>query len=109
MNKFHWLLEGFFEIQGAIYELNFRTQIAGVTVVCDAEGFVFKQLRHFTVQHARCATNFVQDSFPLWFRSIHIINAPRLFYVVSYSSLHTYQLGLIKYLYTLVRISKCHQ
>ena len=52
-------------------------------MICDADGFGFKQLRHFTIQHARSATSFVQDSFPLWFRSIHIVNSSRLFYVVS--------------------------
>ena len=52
-------------------------------MICDADGFGFKQLRNFTIQHARSATSFVQDSFPLWFRSIHVVNASRLFYVVS--------------------------
>ena len=61
-----------------------KTQIAGVTCIADAEGFGFKQLRNFTLEHARNATNFVQDSFPLWFRVIHVINAPRLFYLVTF-------------------------
>ena len=60
-----------------------RTQIAGVTTIADAEGFGFHQLRNFTLDHARNAASFVQDSFPLWFRSIHVINAPRLFFIVS--------------------------
>ena len=59
-----------------------RTQIAGVTTIADAEGFGFKQLTNFTLDHARNAASFVQDSFPLWFRSIHVINPPKLFYIV---------------------------
>ncbi len=54
-----------------------------MTTIADAEGFGFKQLRNFTLDHARNATSFIQDSFPLWFRSVHVINAPRLFYLVS--------------------------
>ena len=58
-----------------------RTQIAGVTIIEDAEGFGLNQLRHFTIENAKNMTSFTQDSFPLWFRSIHIVNAPRLFYL----------------------------
>ena len=54
-----------------------------MTTIADAEGFGFHQLRNFTLDHARNAASFVQDSFPLWFRSIHVINAPRLFFIVS--------------------------
>ena len=82
----------------------------------DPKGFGFRQLRHWTLDFARNATHFVQvmlsiskinriitqgnfwkkyielsilnfqDSFPLWYRSIHIINAPRLF-LVAYNLL----------------------
>ena len=60
-------------------------------MICDADGFGFKQLRHFTIQHARSATSFVQDSFPLWFRSIHVVNSSRLFYVVSSTEVHIFR------------------
>ena len=60
-----------------------RTQIAGVTTIADAKDFGFHQLRSFTLDNARSAASFVQDSFPLWFRDIHVINAPRLFFIVS--------------------------
>lgn len=58
-----------------------KTQIAGVTCIADAAGFGFKQLRSFTIDHARSASHFIQDSFPIWFREIHVIHAPRLFHL----------------------------
>lgn len=58
-----------------------KSQIAGVTVVGDAKDFGFKQLRNFGAQDAKTLSAFFQTSFPLWFRSIHVINAPRLFLV----------------------------
>ena len=66
-----------------LFKFDIRTQIAGVTAVADAEDFGLKQFRSFTLDHARSAASFVQDSFPLWFRAVHVINAPRLFYLVS--------------------------
>ena len=63
--------------------LETKTQIAGVTTIADAKDFGFHQLRSFTLDNARSAASFVQDSFPLWFRDIHVINAPRLFFIVS--------------------------
>ena len=62
-----------------------RTQIAGVTVVADAKDFGFKQLRNLTLDGLSYGVSMVQDSFPLWFREIHVINAARLFYIVSLS------------------------
>jgi len=61
--------------------LETKTQIAGVTTIADAKDFGFHQLRSFTLDNARSAASFVQDSFPLWFRDIHVINAPRLFFI----------------------------
>ena len=72
----------FFDYFESFHSLNSRTQIAGVTTIADADGFGLKQLRNFTLEHARSAASFVQDSFPLWFRSIHIVNASRIFYIV---------------------------
>ena len=60
-----------------------RTQIAGVTAVADAKDFGFKQLRNLTIDGLCCGASIVQDSFPLWFRDIHIVNAARCFYLVS--------------------------
>ena len=63
--------------------LETKTQIAGVTTIADAKDFGFHQLRSFTLDNARSAASFVQDSFPLWFRDIHVVNAARLFHLVS--------------------------
>ena len=60
-----------------------RTQVAGLTVVADAKDFGFKQLRNMTIDGFHCGASIVQDSFPLWFRDIHIVNAARFFYLVS--------------------------
>ena len=60
-----------------------RTQVAGLTVVADAKDFGFKQLRNMTIDGFHCGASIVQDSFPLWFRDIHIVNAARCFYLVS--------------------------
>ena len=60
-----------------------RTQVAGVTVVADAKDFGFKQLRNLTIDGFWCGSSMVQDSFPLWFRDIHVVNAARLFHLVS--------------------------
>ena len=60
-----------------------RTQVAGLTVVADAKDFGFKQLRNLTIDGLCCGASIVQDSFPLWFRDIHIVNAARFFYLVS--------------------------
>ena len=60
-----------------------RTQVAGVTVVADAKDFGFKQLRNLTIDGLCCGASIVQDSFPLWFRDIHVVNAARFFYLVS--------------------------
>ena len=62
-----------------------RTQIAGLTVVADAKDFGFKQLRNLTIDGLSYGVSMVQDSFPLWFRQIHVINAARLFYIVRSS------------------------
>ena len=42
--------------------LETKTQIAGVTTIADAKDFGFHQLRSFTLDNARSAASFVQDS-----------------------------------------------
>ena len=54
-----------------------RTQNAGVTILVDAKDFGFKQLRNLTIDGFWCGSSMVQDSFPLWFRDIHVVNAAR--------------------------------
>lgn len=56
-----------------------KTQIAGCTTIIDAKNFGFKQLRNLAFEDIRVVVNFIQDVFPLWFRQIHIMNAPRAF------------------------------
>lgn len=59
-----------------------KNQIAGVTCVCDLQGFGFKHLRSFGLEQVKCVTSFMSGSFPLWIRRIHVVNAPRLFAVL---------------------------
>ena len=55
-----------------------KSQIAGVALVADASGFGFKQVRNFGVSDAKVMAAFLTYSFPLWFRSIHVVNAPKV-------------------------------
>jgi len=55
-----------------------KTQIAGVTVICDANGFALKQFKSLSFADFKQSAMFVQDHFPLWYRSIHVMNCPRL-------------------------------
>ncbi len=56
-----------------------KTQIAGVSGVADAQGFSLKMLRAVTVDDCKNAASFVQECFPLWFRAVHVVNAPYVF------------------------------
>ena len=58
-----------------------KSQVAGMTLVADADGFGFKHLRNFSLSDAKTMSAFLQSSFPLWFRSMHVVNAPKLFMV----------------------------
>ena len=51
-------------------------------MITDANGFGFKQMRHFSINNAKIMASFIQTSFPLWFRQIHIVNAPAMFIVI---------------------------
>ena len=55
-----------------------KSQIAGVTLVADASGYGFKQVRNFGLSDAKVMAAFLTYSFPLWFRSIHVVNAPKV-------------------------------
>lgn len=80
VNAFTDLFSSLFVLSEMVSEET-KTQIAGITVVADASDFGLKQLRNFSVTDSRTMSSFIQDSFPLWFREIHIVNAPRLFHV----------------------------
>ena len=59
-----------------------KTQIAGVTMVTDAGGFGLSQFRNYSIGDAKIMSSFIQSSFPLWFREIHLVNAPYMFMMV---------------------------
>jgi len=59
-----------------------KTQIAGLTVVIDVQGLSFKHIRNLGINEIRLAAAFLQGSFPLWVRKIHIVNQPRIWSVL---------------------------
>jgi len=59
-----------------------KTQIAGVTVIADINGFSFKHIRNLGIDQIRCIAAFLTGGFPLWFRRIHVVNYPRIFNVL---------------------------
>lgn len=59
-----------------------KTQIAGMTVICDCAGFGFKQFTSISLTDLKYAAMLAQDHFPMWFRGIHLMNCPRLSYVM---------------------------
>jgi len=59
-----------------------KTQIAGLTVILNCEGFSFTHIRHLGVDEVRLASAFLSGSFPLWVRRIHFVNQPRIFEIL---------------------------
>lgn len=59
-----------------------KTQIAGVTCVADGSNFGFKQFRNTGFNDLKWSAAFIQETFPLWFRSIHMVNASRMLTVL---------------------------
>jgi len=55
-----------------------KTQVAGCSVIIDASGFSMRHFLAIKLEHQRAVVNFVQKSFPIWFREFHIIKAFRL-------------------------------
>jgi len=56
-----------------------KTQIAGLTMLLDCEGFSFKHIRNLGVNEVRLASAFLSGFFPLWVRRIHFVNQPKIF------------------------------
>ena len=56
-----------------------RTQVGGVVVVLDLDGFGLKHLKAFGIQELRCIGSFMSGGFPVWFRAIHYVNNPWIF------------------------------
>ena len=49
-----------------------------MTSILDGGGYGFKQFRALSLDKRRSVVNFMQEGFPLWFRTFHIVNAPML-------------------------------
>merc|ERR1719309_1021821 len=56
-----------------------KTQIAGLTIVLDIQGFSLKHIRNLGINEIRLAAAFLHGSFPLWIRRIHVLYQPRIF------------------------------
>jgi len=56
-----------------------KTQISGLNLILNAEGFSFKHLRYFGIHQVKCLAAILNGAVPLWFRSFHIVNHPRVF------------------------------
>eukprot|EP00095_Tigriopus_kingsejongensis_P000607 maker-scaffold95_size379157-snap-gene-2.40 protein:Tk00607 transcript:maker-scaffold95_size379157-snap-gene-2.40-mRNA-1 annotation:"hypothetical protein CAPTEDRAFT_176851" len=59
-----------------------RTQVAGLVMVVDLAGFCFSHFMHVSRDHVKSVANIIQNTFPLRFREIHIINESYLFDMV---------------------------
>jgi len=55
------------------------TQVAGVTITLNAEGFSLKHLRFFGPRDIRCLASILNGAVPIWIRKFHIVNHPRVF------------------------------
>ena len=66
-------------MQAELIALEPKTQIAGVTGISDAGGFSFRHLWSMNITDMRNSASFIQDCFPLYFRAIHVVNAPYVF------------------------------
>ena len=49
-----------------------------MTSILDGGGYGFKQFRALSLDKRRSVVNFMQEGFPLWFRTFHVVNAPML-------------------------------
>ncbi len=59
-----------------------RTQMTGVTLIFEGDGFGFKQFRNTSPTTMLNIVNMVQDRIPVIVRGIHLINTPKLFNAV---------------------------
>lgn len=56
-----------------------RTQISGIVALVDMEGFGWEHMMQLSVDYIKNVVSLVQNSFPIRFREIHIINESYLF------------------------------
>ena len=54
------------------------SKVAGITSILECSEYGFKQFRALSIDKRRSVVNFMQEGFPLWFRTFHIVNAPAL-------------------------------
>merc|ERR1711936_935444 len=73
----HWFASCFVLFELLTKEV--KTQIAGLTLVLDVQGFTWKHLRNLGITELRLAAAFLTGSFPLWIRKIHVVHQPRIF------------------------------
>lgn len=59
-----------------------ETQVKGIVLIVDLNGFGFKQLRCFSLAFIKKSMQFVQEALLLRLKKIHIVNNPRLFKLV---------------------------
>ncbi|XP_023349006.1 alpha-tocopherol transfer protein-like [Eurytemora carolleeae] len=59
-----------------------KTQIAGMVAIVDMAGFGWYHVMQMTVDYVKDMVAMVQNSFPIRFREIHIVNESYLFDVV---------------------------
>lgn len=61
------------------------TQYNGVVLLTDCEGFGIAQFRTISVHRLRGIAGILQDSYPMRFKKIHVVNNPFLFTSVYYA------------------------
>jgi len=59
-----------------------KTQISGIVAVVDMEGFGWHHITNLSVEYVRNVVALIQNSFPIRFREIHIVNESYLFDIV---------------------------
>lgn len=59
-----------------------KTQISGIVAIVDMEGFGWDHMMNLSVDYIRNVVALVQNSFPIRFREIHIVNESYMFDVV---------------------------
>lgn len=57
-----------------IASTEYKTQIGGIRIIIDAEGFPLTHVTYLTPSYAKMALDFIQKCLPLRLKSIHIIN-----------------------------------
>jgi len=59
-----------------------KSQISGIVAIVDMEGFGWEHIMQLSVEYVRNVVSLVQNSFPIRFREIHIINESYMFDII---------------------------